>query len=139
MTPINAPSAMMATPAKSMTSLMTKMTSWVSTDSTVAAPPVLLTPCHEFTGGPSMHMGFPLRCQAHPSRLRPVGSHYRNWMRRETAAVGRDESVAQQPELDAFGRDYARLSFAIERHVPGFIDAYLCPEDSRAGLDPEQM
>ena len=42
MTPINAPSAMMATPAKSMTSLMTKMISWVSTDSTVAALPIPL-------------------------------------------------------------------------------------------------
>src|SRR5918994_3342773 len=139
MTPINAPSAMMATPAKSMTSLMTKIISWVSTDSTVAAPPVLLTPCHELAGGPSTHMGFPVWLQPRPSRLRPVGSHYRNWMMRETAAAGRDESVAQQPELDAFGRDYARLSFAIERHVPGFIDAYLGPEDVRAALDPEQM
>src|SRR5688500_8773028 len=139
MTPINAPSAMMATPAKPMTSLMMKIISWVSTDSTVAAPPVLLTPCQELAGGPSTHMGFPVRDQSRPSRLRPIGSHYRNWMRRETAAAGRDESVAQQPELNAFGRDYARLSFAIERHVPGLIDAYLGPEDARATLDPEQM
>jgi hypothetical protein len=49
--------------------------------------------------------------------------------------VGRDESVTQKPELDAFGREYARLSFAIERHVPGFIDAYLGPEHVRAALD----
>jgi len=42
----------------------------------------------------------------------------------------------QKPELDAFGREYARLSFAIERHVPGFIDAYLGPDDLRAALDP---
>src|SRR5688572_9369999 len=113
MTPIIAPSAMMATPTKSMTSLMRKMISWVSTDSTVAAPPVLLKPCHELGEGPSTHMVFLVRDQAYPSRLSPVGSHYRNWMMRETAPLGRDESVAQQPELDAFGRDYARLSFAI--------------------------
>ena len=43
----------------------------------------------------------------------------------------------QKPELDAFGREYARLSFAIERHVPGFIDAYLGPDDLRAALDPD--
>jgi hypothetical protein len=84
-------------------------------------------------------MVVPVRYQARPSRMRPVGSHYRNWMRWESSAAGRDESVARQPELDAFGRDYARLSFAIERHVPGFIDAYLGPEDVRAALDPEQM
>ena len=40
-----------------------------------------------------------------------------------------------KPELDPFGREYARLSFAIERHVPGFIDAYLGPDDVRATLD----
>ena len=43
----------------------------------------------------------------------------------------------RQPELDAFGREYARLSFAIERHVPGFIDAYLGPDDVRVALDPD--
>jgi hypothetical protein len=41
-----------------------------------------------------------------------------------------------KPELDPFGREYARLSFAIERHVPGFVDAYLGPDDVRATLDP---
>jgi hypothetical protein len=45
--------------------------------------------------------------------------------------------VTQQPELDEFGREYARLSFAIERHVPGFIDAYLGPDHVRAALDPD--
>ena len=43
----------------------------------------------------------------------------------------------EKPDLDAFGRAYARLSFAIERHVPGFIDAYLGPDDVRAELDPD--
>src|SRR5215212_10812784 len=56
-------------------------------------------------------------------------------MTQESAAVGRGDSVMQKPELDAFGREYARLSFAIERHVPGFIDAYLGPDDLRAALD----
>jgi hypothetical protein len=45
--------------------------------------------------------------------------------------------VTQKPELDAFGREYARLSFGIERHVPGFIDAYLGPDDVRTAIDPE--
>src|SRR5215218_3934482 len=53
----------------------------------------------------------------------------------ETAAVGRDDSPMEKPELDAFGREYARLSFAIERHVPGFIDAYLGRDDVRVALD----
>jgi hypothetical protein len=57
-------------------------------------------------------------------------------MTQESAAVGRGDSVKQKPELDAFGREYARLSFAIEHHVPGFIDAYLGPDDLRAALDP---
>ena len=51
--------------------------------------------------------------------------------------MGRDDSLMEKPELDAFGREYARLSFAIERHVPGFIDAYLGPDDVRAELDPD--
>jgi hypothetical protein len=54
----------------------------------------------------------------------------------ETAAVGRDDSSMEKPELDEFGREYARLSFAIERHVPGFIDAYLGPDDLRSELEP---
>src|SRR3954467_12440197 len=58
-------------------------------------------------------------------------------MTRETVGAGRDDSVTQKPELDAFGREYARLSFGIERHVPGFIDAYLGPDDVRAALDPD--
>jgi hypothetical protein len=58
-------------------------------------------------------------------------------MTQKTTAAGRDESVTEKPELDAFGREYARLSFGIERHVPGFIDAYLGPDDIRAALDPD--
>jgi len=58
-------------------------------------------------------------------------------MVQETAARGRGDSVTQKPELDGFGREYARLSFGIERHVPGFIDAYLGPDYVRASLDPE--
>ena len=58
-------------------------------------------------------------------------------MTQETVVAGRDDSVTQKPELDAFGREYARLSFGIERHVPGFIDAYLGPDDLRAALDPD--
>jgi hypothetical protein len=44
--------------------------------------------------------------------------------------------VTEKPALDDLGRDYARLAFGIERHVPGFIDAYLGAEDARAALDP---
>ena len=44
--------------------------------------------------------------------------------------------MTEKPAFDAFGRDYARLSFGIERHVPGFIDAYLGPAEERAILDP---
>jgi hypothetical protein len=42
-----------------------------------------------------------------------------------------------KPPFDAIGRDYARLAFGIQRHVPGFIDAYLGPEDERAALDAD--
>ena len=44
----------MAIPAKSMTSLMAKMISWVSTGSMVAAPSVLLT--LEMKGDPPPHI-----------------------------------------------------------------------------------
>ena len=44
--------------------------------------------------------------------------------------------MTEKPAFDAFGRDYARLSFGIEHHVPGFIDAYLGPAEERALLDP---
>ncbi len=46
--------------------------------------------------------------------------------------------MSAQPAFDDIGRDYARLAFALERHVPGFIDAWLGPDDVRATLDPEQ-
>jgi len=39
--------------------------------------------------------------------------------------------------LDAFGRDYARLAFGIEQHMPGFIDAWLGSPEERAHLTPE--
>lgn len=44
--------------------------------------------------------------------------------------------MADAPELDPLGRDFARLAFGIERHVPGFIDAWLGPEETRAALEP---
>lgn len=47
--------------------------------------------------------------------------------------------MAEKPPLDAFAREYARLAFGIERHVPGYIDAWLGSEDDRASLDAEQM
>jgi hypothetical protein len=40
-----------------------------------------------------------------------------------------------RPALDEIGREYAGLAFGIERHVPGFIDAYLGPKETRAELD----
>jgi hypothetical protein len=45
--------------------------------------------------------------------------------------------MTEKPAFDAFGRDYARLAFGIERYVPGYIDAYLGPEDARAALDTD--
>lgn len=41
--------------------------------------------------------------------------------------------------LDAFGRDYARLAFGIEQHMPGFIDAWLGPDAERAALEPASV
>lgn len=46
--------------------------------------------------------------------------------------------MAEKPPLDAFAREYARLAFGIERHVPGYIDAWLGSEEDRASLDVEQ-
>jgi hypothetical protein len=46
--------------------------------------------------------------------------------------------MAEKPPLDAFGREYARLAFGIERHVPGYVDAWLGSEEDRAALDVEQ-
>jgi hypothetical protein len=47
--------------------------------------------------------------------------------------------MAEKPPLDAFAREYARLAFGIERHVPGYIDAWLGSEEERASLDAEQL
>ncbi len=44
---------------------------------------------------------------------------------------------AEKPALDTFGQEYARIAFGVERHAPGFIDAYLGPEDVRATFDRE--
>ena len=43
--------------------------------------------------------------------------------------------MADAPELDPLGRDFARLAFGIERHVPGFIDAWLGADEMRAALE----
>ena len=45
--------------------------------------------------------------------------------------------MTEKPALDAFGRHYARLAFGLERHIPGFIDAWLGSEAERAALDPD--
>ncbi len=34
--------------------------------------------------------------------------------------------------LDAFGTEYLRIAFGIERHFPGFIDAYVGPAELKA-------
>jgi hypothetical protein len=36
------------------------------------------------------------------------------------------------PALDPVGRDYALLAFGIERHLPGYVDAYVGPPEVRA-------
>ena len=43
--------------------------------------------------------------------------------------------MRDKPALDDLGQGYARLAFGIERHIPGFIDAYLGPEDAGADLN----
>lgn len=37
--------------------------------------------------------------------------------------------------IDPFGTEYLRISFGIERHFPGFIDAYVGPAELRAEAD----
>ncbi len=37
--------------------------------------------------------------------------------------------------LDPFGTEYLRIAFGVERHFPGFIDAYVGPEALRAETD----
>ncbi len=44
--------------------------------------------------------------------------------------------MQEPPALDPFGQAYARLSFGLERHVPGFIDAWLGSAAERAALEP---
>lgn len=44
--------------------------------------------------------------------------------------------MPDRPALDSFGHAYARLAFGLERHIPGFIDAWLGSEADRAALEP---
>ena len=37
--------------------------------------------------------------------------------------------------LDTFGAEYLRITFGVERHFPGFIDAYVGPQELRAEAD----
>jgi hypothetical protein len=37
--------------------------------------------------------------------------------------------------LDPFGTEYLRISFGVERHFPGFIDAYVGPQELRVEAD----
>ncbi len=39
--------------------------------------------------------------------------------------------MSSPPPLDPLARDYVSLAFGIERHVPGFVDAYVGPPDVR--------
>lgn len=39
------------------------------------------------------------------------------------------------PPLDDFGRAYLRLTLEIDKHIPGYVDAYLGPEDLRPEVD----
>ncbi len=41
--------------------------------------------------------------------------------------------------LDAFGTEYLRIAFGIERHFPGFIDAYVGPEELKATAEMEPL
>ncbi|MDQ2652211.1 MAG: hypothetical protein M3Z20_04115 [Chloroflexota bacterium] len=47
--------------------------------------------------------------------------------------------MQERPALDPFGQAYARLSFGLERHVPGFIDAWLGSDADRAALEPASV
>lgn len=37
--------------------------------------------------------------------------------------------------IDPFGTEYLRIAFGVERHFPGFIDAYVGPQELRAEAD----
>ncbi|MEZ4507813.1 MAG: hypothetical protein R2848_18630 [Thermomicrobiales bacterium] len=41
--------------------------------------------------------------------------------------------------IDTFGTDYLRIAFGIERHFPGFIDAYVGPDELKAAAEMEPM
>lgn len=43
------------------------------------------------------------------------------------------------PIIDEFGRDYLRLVLHIDRHIPGYIDAYIGPEHLRTAVLAEEM
>ncbi len=45
--------------------------------------------------------------------------------------------MPEKPPLDSIARDYARLAFGLERHIPGFIDGWLGPPEVRTELDPD--
>jgi hypothetical protein len=49
----------------------------------------------------------------------------------------RKDVVPEKPLLDAFAREYARLAFGLDRHIPGFIDAWLGSQVDRVSLDPD--
>ncbi len=44
-------------------------------------------------------------------------------------------SPASLPPLSPFSRDYLRLTLEIEKHIPGYIDAYLGPPELRAEVE----
>src|SRR5215218_7866819 len=41
--------------------------------------------------------------------------------------------------LDSFGTEYLRIAFGIERHFPGFIDAYVGPAALKAEAEMEPL
>ena len=37
--------------------------------------------------------------------------------------------------VDEFGRTYLRLTLEIDKHAPGFVDAYIGPADIKAAVE----
>jgi hypothetical protein len=48
-------------------------------------------------------------------------------------------SVPEKPPFNAVTRDYARLAFGLERHIPGFIDGSARPTRGRRSIPTRRL
>src|SRR4051794_13627116 len=84
---------------------------------------------------PSRAVGVPSTSQG-----RGVGGEGRLNRRKRRSTTGDNVNESTRTiELDPVSHDYVTLAFGIERHVPGFVDAYFGPDEVKQAVTDGEL